>query len=404
VQAIKYGMPESKVSMNKFNISNSKRMPLSILLAVKQMLINKKKTITTTITITILIYVAFIINSTGYTLGNDDHLITNLLGMQVGDFTVTNSGTTNGGEFIDVLESVDSVESAVLYNISLGESAKGVEKDEVVSISSILIYGDYPEDCLKVANGRQPENDFEIVISSSIAEKTGKTTGDYLAITKGDEEINFFISGVINTISNGGNTYIRLFKEVPTDMDLNSGIYWVYSKEEHVIIDEMEDIIGGLVDTDITVSKYDSNVKNILSTIESFPIMIRSLLTIFLIISGVIILNFTIMDIHNSTRSFGIMKATGYSTGSITKMMVIKSVLLTTIGVLLGFVLNLLTVNLVMQGVFSITPFSSITLPVLFDGVGSMIMMGMFVIIAVIATLIPARRISKISPKILMTE
>ncbi|MDA3846904.1 MAG: FtsX-like permease family protein [Vallitaleaceae bacterium] len=404
VQAIKYGMPENKVTTHKFNITKSKVMPLSILLAIKQMLVNRKKTITTTITITILIYVAFLINSTGYSLADDEHFITYLFGYEVGDFAVVNNSNNSVQGFIDTLETIDSVDSAVFFMGTTGESTVGFTPDSNVSISGFILYGNYPENGVILEAGRQPKNDFEIIITSDIAKKTEKTVGDYMVIKGGEIETKYMISGIYNSITNNGSSYLAIRKSIPTSVLQNSGTFWVYSNEEHVIIEEMEKTIGALVDEPVSVVKYDANVKNVLSTIEAFPIMIKSLLVIFLIICGVIILNSTIMDISNATRSFGIMKATGYSNSSITKIMVIKSVIVTGFGVVIGFVLNLLTADIMMQGVFSLTPFSSITLPVLFDFSGSILIMGLFILIAIIATLIPARRVSQISPRILITE
>jgi len=404
VQAIKYGMPESRVTNNRFNITKPKTMPLSILLSIKQMLVNRRKTITTTITITILIYVAFLINSTGVSLGNDDHFITYLFGYEVGDFTVVNKSDRSVQEFIDTLETIDSVDSVVFNTWQTGQSTTGLNPDENVRVSGFVIYGDYPEDGVKLAAGRQPKNDQEIIISSDLEDQIGKSVGDYMSIESGDLETNYLITGTYNTVTNNGQSYLAIRKDIPDSVLQNSGTFWVYSNQEHVIIEDMERTIHGLVDDTVSVSRYDADTKNVLSTIEAFPMMIKSLLVIFLIICGVIILNSTIMDISNSTRSFGIMKAIGYSNSSITKIMVIKSVIVTSIGVIIGFVLNLLTANSMMQAVFNITPFSSIKFPVLFDLGGSILIMGLFILIAIIATLIPARRVNQISPKMLITE
>ena len=402
VQAIKYGMPESKVSMNKFNICKSRRMPLSILLAIKQMLGNKKKTITATITITILIYVAFFINSSAYSLADSENFINSLFGMKVGDFIVINDDTKDSAEFIDTLESLESIESAVICEFTFEAYTKEIENDESILVGSVTIYGDYQSNGLKLLGGRQPKDDFEIVVSSKLAEKTGKVIGDYIIIKNEDKESKLFICGTYNTVINDGITYVRIIKKIPEGKTSNN--YWVYSNDEHVIINNIEKEISDIVDYEITVNKYDSDMMNVLSTIDLFPMVMKSLLIVFLIISGVIILNLTIMDIVNSTKAFGIMKATGHSSSSITKMMVIKSVFITTIGVILGFCLNLATANLMMQGIFKLAPIQAIELPILFDSIGSIILMILFIVIAIVATLIPARKISKISPKILMNE
>ena len=166
----------------------------------------------------------------------------------------------------------------------------------------------------------------------------------------------------------------------------------------------MDNKVKNVLGEDAAVSKYDSNVKNILSTVSSFPIIIQSLLIVFLVVSGVIILNATIMDINNSTKDYGIMKAIGYDKGIISRVLVIRTLIMTAIGTIIGFILNMMSMNGVMQAIFKITPFSSIELPVIFDFTGSLLLLALFVIIGTIGTLIPARKIGRISPRLLISE
>jgi putative ABC transport system permease protein len=200
------------------------------------------------------------------------------------------------------------------------------------------------------------------------------------------------LSGTYNSISFSGYSYTLLEKTMPVSFAQNDGLYWAYT-EEDVVIDEMDTQVKNLVGEEVTVSRYDSNVKNILSTVSSFPIIIQTLLLIFLVISGVIILNSTIMDINNSNKVYGIMKSTGFSNGLITKILVIRTMLMTAVGAIIGFVANLLTMNLVMQGVFEVTPFSSIKLPVIFEAGGSLVLLVIFIVIGIVGTLIPSKKL-----------
>jgi len=101
---------------------------------------------------------------------------------------------------------------------------------------------------------------------------------------------------------------------------------------------------------------------------------------------------------------YGLLKATGFSNTSISKILMIKSLVITTIGICLGFVLQVSTINVILDGIFSVTPFASTKLPVKVDVSGSLVLVVLFIIISLIATFMPARKIRTISPKILMTE
>lgn len=404
VQAIKYGMPERKITTNTFQITKSKILPLSLLLSIKQILVNKKKAITTTLTITILIYVAFLISATGNTIGNEEHFVKNIFGYQVGDYTFVNNSKESVNDVLAKLDSVDTIRHAVYGETILNRSTSNFDDSEQLSLLEIGIFGDYPKDGINLAQGRAPSNKKEVVISSDMAKKTGKTTGDYIVISSDTDDFTYFICGIIHTVNNGGLMYLTITEDLPENMKQNSGIYWIFSNEKHVILEEATNTIENLLGTQVSVTHYDSNVKNVLSTVEMFPLIINSLLLIFLLVCGVIILNFTIIDINHSTKVFGVMKTIGYSNSSITKTLLIRSILLTSFGIVIGFSLNMLTANAVMRGIFKITPFSFIEMTVLFDGFGSLVLPILFLAIAIIATLIPAKRVNKISPKMLICE
>lgn len=403
IQAIKYGMPERKVSSNRISISSTKKVPLSLLLAIKQLFANKRKTISATFLITLLIYVALVIFNVGSTITNSDHLASHLLGLNIGDFSVVESSEKEVDDIIEGIQTIDQVENVVYYNYTMDESTVTTEGKDLTLVGQI-IYGDVPDDMIILEDGRQSIGEKEITISTDVAKETGKQAGDYITIKKANEEVSYLISGTYNSISFNGYNYTIIQESMPVYLNQNNGLYWVYSNEESILIEEMDTKVKNIIGEEATVSRFDSNVKNILSTVSSFPMIIQSLLFIFLVVSGVIILNSTIMDINNSTKVYGIMKATGFSKGQITKILVVRTLLMTIVGAIVGFIVNLLTMNSVMQVVFNATPFSSIELPVIFDGIGSLLLLVLFIAIGIIGSLIPSRKIGKISPKQLIAE
>lgn len=403
VQAIKYGMPEKKVSNNRFSIITAKKTPLSVALSIKQLLAHRSRTITTTLLITLLIYVALVIFNTGGTLAKSDHLASHLLGIKVGDFTVTDNSGKSVEDAISIIQSMDEAENVVYFNYKISDSTQALDGNPL-TLTGQIIYGNSPDDLIVLAEGRQPVGTNEIALSTDVVKETGKSTGDYITIKSEDENTTYLISGTYNSVSFSGVSYTMIQKNIPSELDTNGKLFWIYSNEKRVIIEELDNKIKTVLGNDATVSKYDSNVKNILSTVSSFPIVIQSLLFIFLIVSGVIILNSTIMDINNSTKDYGIMKAIGFDKGIITRVLVIRTLIMTAVGSVFGFILNMLSMNSVMQAIFKVTPFSSIELPVIFNLTGSLSLLALFVAIGILGTLIPARKIGRISPRLLISE
>lgn len=404
VQAIKYGMSENKMKNPRFNISNKHIMPINLLYATKQLLTDKRKTITTFLLMMLLIYAAFIIQNAGSSLADDQQLIQNLFSLKTGDVVVSNSIERDINQFIETLESIDAVEEAVFYRYDIGHSSLSFDDQEDVSIGAVLIYGNLPEDALKPYDGRQPVNEYEIALSNLAAKATGKTVGDYITIEKNGTKDTYLVSGIYNTVHFSGYAYFKIMDTVPANVLPDTGMYWLYASDGSDIIEDIKGTLIDLVDYEVKVDTYDPQTKDVLDTVAPFPMIIKSLLTVFLIICSAVVLNATMMDINESTRSYGILKVIGFSNQSIAVVMLTKSLLITGVAIISGFLLNMMTANLIMKSLLSFTPFSTLEFNIAMDYTSCILLVVLFVVVTIFATLIPARKIQLISPKILISE
>lgn len=403
VQAIKYGMPEYKVGNTKFSISKNKRGSLGMLLAIKQLLINKRKSFVTLFLIIILTYSAFTITNIGNTLTQPTHLASNLFGTNIGDCTFSTDTQGDINDYINKVNQVDGVETVIFNGNSLSESFMTTD-DSSHAIGGLLVVGDIPDNYLILESGKQPVETNEIAISSEVVRVSNKNVGDYITIYGDDTKNTYLITGVYASISNAGFSYMSS-RPVAGDSEQSTfGYFWVYFESEDT---NFEDVKSGIIDVlgdGTMVELYDSNISNVLTTVEAFPMVISILSIVLLVVAGIIIFNAIIMDINNSAKVYGIMKATGFSKVFITRMLIIRGLLTTSIGIVIGLTANVLTMDLLMDMVFKLTPFSSISMPVLFNLKGCVILGTLFVVITIISTLIPSKRIGKISPKQLIAE
>ncbi len=399
VQALKYGMPEEKFSPNQFHIRNNNRVPLSVLMATKQMLMNKKKSMTIVLTMGILVYVALLINSMGNTLATSEHFAKYLVGTTIGDYSVANHSKQSIGSMIQHIQQLDGVTNVLYVDTHINEGTVGLDGDKI-TIGGQVFYGNTPESFLVLTVGRKPQNNQEIVITNKLAEQSGKSVGDYMTI----DTTKYLISGNMNSVILNQLCYIKLENTIPENISQENGYYWVYTDQKNVIIEKIQTQLAAQVPVGMIVSKYDSNITTILSTLEQFPAMVFTVLIVFAVVAGVVIINWTLMDISSMKRFFGILKATGFGNKHIIQMLIIKSMLLTFTGALIGFIVSVWTMNGVMLGIFKLSPFNTIQLPVLFDLKGSLLLMALFLTIAFVATLLPSRKISTISPKQLIAQ
>lgn len=404
IQAIKYGMPQNKFKRAKFSVDRLQKAPLSIVLAIKQLLMDKKKSIMSIMSIMLITFVSLTISNITGSMSNARHFSKYLIGIKSGDITVTESTDLSIEEVINRLKNVGNVER-VLYNTKeLSVNTLSEDGTENIPLLGSIIYGDPDKNLIVLSEGRQPQTSNEVVISSLVAEKAGKSIGDYIIFKEGKGNDKYLITGIYESVMHSGFSYMMIKRHIPEDVIEKVGFYWLYMSTENVIIEEIEARIIDELGDEVTVGEFDSDTLQIASTIKTLPVVTNMILTIFLIVCGIIIFNWTFIDISRSTKVYGILKATGFSNRQLKILLIVKSLVLTLIGVLLGYSLCALTVDKTMAAMFAITPFSTIKLPVKFlHGPGIMII-SLYGLMALIATLIPARKIGKISPINLISE
>lgn len=404
IQAIKYGMPENKLKRTNFRVDTFSKAPLSIVLAIKQILMDKRKTIVSIISIMIITFVSLTISTITGSMSDARHFAKSLMGLTQGDVSITYLAEEPLQKVINNLESIENVESVVYVNMNMSDNTLSKDGTENISVLGTIIYGNPKNDLIILGKGRQPINNNEIVISSPVVKKTGKTIGDYINIKQEDGNKKYLITGIYDSVTNSGSSYVAIENEIVDEQNSQNGFYWLYMSKKNVILKEIETNIIDVLGDDATVTEFDSGSLQIINTTKLLPAVSNILLTIFLIVCGVIIFNWTIIDITKSVKVYGILKAYGFSNRELRGLLITKSVVLTMIGVFAAYILCFLTIDKVMSLMFAVTPFSTLKLPVVFSHNQGILIALLYFVIALLATLIPTKRIASISPKNLITE
>lgn len=391
VQAIKYGTPESKVKKSRYNIGRSK-MPLVSSLAYKQVLMGKRNVVII-LTITLLMFASSTIYNIGKTMESSTHFASYLLGIDVGDFSININSLSE--EDKKWLENIDGVETVNYYELLSGSVVKD-ENGTAINVSKLAVIGD--ESKVKIEEGRYPKTDNEVVISAMLSSLTGKIVGDYINIEADGEDKRYLITGIQNSVMNSSKTYIS--KTVSQSSSL-LGFVWGYGDFE---IDKLDQLVKERFGNEASVTRYDGNVKSVLSTVESFPTIIKIILIVLLTICSFVLVNLTIMEVSQDSKSYGIMKVIGFSNTKIQQVLVMKTLLATGIGSIIGLLLSFTSSDFVYQIVFKMTPFPTIKMPIIYDYLGSIIIMMFILVASYVSVWLPSLRIKKISPKQLIAE
>lgn len=402
VQAIKYGMPLRKFRQNKFKISGKGIMPISILLSIKQILGSKRKSVSLIVTFMLISYLAFVIGTTSHTLGSHKHFIGGLLSTKLPEFTfVTEEESFN--KVRDELMEIEEIDYLVYADLDTNYTTLDTEESEF-TISRRAFYGDYPEDNLTLIDGRFPKGEDEIIITLTAKELSQKGIGDYIEIKHGEDVKEYLIVGLNGSVINSGVSFTTFTSKNIDQLDTDLGFYWVYTKEPITDYDAMNKKISERLNESVQIEEYDSNIGSVKESIAMFPVVMNMLLGIFMIVCAIVCINTSVIDISNSRRVYGIMKAGGFTTHSIKAVLLIKSSILTIVGVLLGYVAATLTKDLIMVLALSVTPFKHTVIAMISDPVMTGVIIIIFIAITIIGTLIPTRRVNRISPKQLISE
>jgi putative ABC transport system permease protein len=135
----------------------------------------------------------------------------------------------------------------------------------------------------------------------------------------------------------------------------------------------------------------------------------RLIMMVILFVAALGIANSILMNIMERTREFGVMMAIGTSRKEVMGMVVIETLLLSTVGVVIGNILAvsltayfhsngfdlkwLTSANLVIDGAIVQT----VSYPTI-QWMNSLVVTSLILLLAVFASFIPSRHISKLSP------
>ncbi len=266
-----------------------------------------------------------------------------------------------------------------------------------------MIYSNF--DAVGIINieGRNPEYENEVSISTVLAEDYGKAVGDTMQIFIGGEESTFLITGIYQTVLHmGGN--IRLHSSAIDKMDgislpnsllvvLNEGVtsgefteYFdnVFA-QYNVTIDDMSEI-QGVFDTMSEVME---------------PIML-AISILFVLIMLLILTNYVFINVLEFRKEFGIYKSLGMTNAQIRGIMIINFSILTFISSVLSVGVGILVVPrilLMTMGAFGFESFP-FTLPV----TQTLLIAPLATLFVMACTWVAGKGVERISPRELIVE
>ncbi|MFW6016128.1 MAG: FtsX-like permease family protein [bacterium] len=402
VQAIKYGMPEEDFSKSRLKLKSIERLPISTLLAVKQIIAKIKHNVFIVVSLAFIIFLSFSIVSLLNTF-NSNQIIEYFTSTPVADMTVTYTGDKSAKKIMSELKNIEEIDQVIYSVYSENNSIYSNKYNKQIRAKSILLMGDTDSYGFKTTKGRFPKTENEVMITTNLGKELGKNVGDYIEITTINGTNKYLISGFYQSVIDLGISYTKLYTNTDSNMQILRS-YYSLKFNDNTNFNELEKQLVKIYGEDIEITHLDKTSEELKSVTEQLPKVFILLLTIFYIVCGAVITNWTLIEIKRSSKMYGILKASGLSNKNVIKMMLAKTLILTTIACVIGFIIGIIIAPIIMKLILAIVPYELTNMNITLSIISSLLTILFYFITTLLATLIPARKISKITPKILIIE
>lgn len=308
------------------------RGALSFLLALKQLLQNKKQAVMIAVIVAVLTFASIAGLSIYYNVGVDtDKFMALLVGEKPDAVFVLAEGNNIEG----VMKRI-SVRSDVRKAFVYQQPPLFIE--DKISVTAIIVRDFSQLEGNMLYEGRYPKYSNEIAVGGILTEITDKKIGDFIAVTKGKEKTEFLITGIVQSTQNSGQTVLLTcdgMMDVNEDFVFNM-IYAYLNEGENAkkfienVVDDEGDIFSLTVEANETVDAqfgtYGDTFAAVAASILAITVMVV-ILTLYMVIKTMII---------RRKREFGIQRAVGFTTWQLMNQIALNMTPIVLIGVVLG--------------------------------------------------------------------
>lgn len=389
-----------KKAVLAFNIY--KKLPVSLGLALKDILYNKKFTITTILFIIATVFTIVTFSSISATMDKevDNDALWNGFESDVQITNLEAHEVLSHEEIMNTLEESNQVEGTMLWyfdtNSKILDERENKFDDYMGTISST---NDIDAFNFQTLEGRIPSSDNEVMCGFNLMKVLDKTIGDYVTINTIVGEKEFLIVGVYQSMSNSGETFFLIIDEFPEDILPYTTIYVRLDDgvDEENFNNTIDVLFSDSVDT-FYVSANDSMV----SMINTLKMVTTSVIILFSLMCGVIILSISITNLNKERMNYGIYKSIGMTNRQIMKIYLLKNLVISSLAILLGIIISVMGTPVIMNSMISIL--GIVDMPIALDVGGIILAISIPVFVTVIVSGFMRGTIAKISPKELLVE
>jgi putative ABC transport system permease protein len=384
------------------SVLKHKKLPLSFILAIKDMMYNKKMMITLVLFIIATSFTIVVLSTASTSLNtqkNNNHL---WLGYDV-DAKIVNSMPLdlNGHqEILSKLDDSDYVLGTLTVYVDLNSQIYDDNQEKyLTSISQIYVTDDQEILDFNMLDGRIPENEGEVMLGHNMLVALKKEMGDYVTVRTMGVEKELLIVGVSQSLTNQGMTF-NLFSDTIKDEFLNNShiqINFVEDASKEELFIEIERLFG----SDMTLIFEKTNA-SMASMLDVLSVVTTGVISIFSVICLIVLLNLNLTNINKERFNYGIYKSIGMNDQDIINIYLYKNSIINLIGVFIGALMGILLVPSIMNAMTSQLGISEFPTSINYNSV--FIAIAIVFAVTFLNAAVVKKNISSIKPKDLLVE
>jgi putative ABC transport system permease protein len=385
------------VSLTKYQ-----NLPVSLVLAVKDIFYNKRMIITLVMFIIAMTFTIVSLSSASYSFNSQKENLQLWLGYDIDAKIVSEDplDLTEHQELITKLEESEYVEGVVTKYIDMNSQIYNpIERKYITAISELFVTDDLDAIDFNVLSGRIPENESEVMLGHNMLVSLNKKIGDYVSVLSLGEIQELLVVGEYQGFTNQGMCFRMFLDDVPEVFVNNSliEVNFVPDVEDDVLLAEIE----SLFHTDVIVQFEYANA-SLVSMLDILSIVTTGVIGIFAVICLIVLLNLNLTNVNKERFNYGIYKSIGMDDQTIINIYLLKNTIINIIGILIGGTLGILSLSSIvsaMTGSLGINEF-----PSSINNMSFVISIGIIFGVTIINSFVIRRNISSITPKELLVE
>lgn len=375
---------------NRLNAPISKKA-LSASLAFRQFTSNKKRYIGTAIIVSLLTF--FMITMSVLGVSVDSKSAMESMGMGAMELRLQTDDSISD-------ETVKDIEKII-------ESKTEIERRYFYENFQFLINGDEyscnvyknPEFIL-LEEGRAPEYDNEIAITSFLAKELDLEIGDKVTVSRQNYEQEYLITG-INVFANELGLNFSMPLEGAKNLGIEDTLFYGFSLADETKCKELAEEINEEYGDILTATGYeaDPNIELYTTTINAMTAVIYVVSVVF---SLVVVMMFCKKAFLQERRDIGIYKSLGFTSAKLRLQFAVRFLIVSLMGSALGSVLSVLFTEKLLTVIFKMVGISSFNTQ--FTPVAFIIPIAIIAVSFFAFSYLASRRIKKVEIKELVVE